>query len=246
MVFEHVGTDIKNTTMKNLLLIPALLAFGATSALAQDDDTRLRFGIKGGYNAANLTISDNGETDDKKMLSSFHVGAYVDLPLAPVFSIQPGLMLSGKGTKYTVGDKDSDNWAETKLNPIYLEVPVNAVGKIPLADNFKLFVGAGPYIAMGIAGKQSVEGELLGVSFSEDDNIEYGDDEPINGNNGSGKGNVKRFDYGLNFLGGLEINRFTVNAQYGLGLANINPGSDNDDNDKYKHRVLSFSVGFLF
>lgn len=234
--------------MKKLLLIPALLTIGTTTVLAQDsDDTRLRFGIKGGYNAANLTISDNGETDDKKMLSSFHVGAYVDLPLAPVFSIQPGLMLSGKGTKYTIGDPSSGgDYLETKLNPIYLEVPVNAVGKIPLADNFKLFVGAGPYVAMGIAGKQSIEGKLAGVVFSEDENIEYGDDQPINGNNGSGKGNVKRFDFGLNFLGGLEISRFTVNAQYGLGLSNINPGSDNSDNDKYKHRVLSFSVGFLF
>lgn len=228
-------------------MIPALLAAAMTTAKAQsDDDTRLRFGVKAGYNAANLTISDNGDVDDKKVLSSFHVGGYLDLPLAPVFSIQPGLYLTGKGTKYTVGDKNSDNWMESKLNPIYLELPVNAVGKIPLGDDFKIFVGAGPYAAMGIAGKQKVEGEVLGVAFSEDENIEYGDDQPINGNNGSGSGNVKRYDFGLNFLGGVEISRLTLNAQYGLGLSNINPGSDNSDNDKYRHRVFSLSVGFLF
>jgi hypothetical protein len=229
--------------MKKVLLslIAAVACFQVQTAKAQG----LQFGVKGGLNIANITISNAGDVDDNRSIPSFNVGGYVDLPLAPVFSLQAGLMVSGKGAKYTSGDKSSDNWYEVKTNPIYLELPVNAVGKIPLGDQFKLIVGAGPYLAMGIAGKNSVEGKLLGASFSDDKNIEYGDDEPDN-NGSQGQGTFKRFDFGLNFLAGLELGHFTVNANYGLGLTNMNPGSENDEGDKYKNRVFSVSVGFLF
>lgn len=239
--------------MKKMILLPMLVA-GAIAANAQEmatppanDWMHVGFGIKAGYNNANLSIDDDGTVEDKNSVSSFHAGIYLDLPLAPVFSIQPGLMVSGKGAKYTVGDKSSANWYEAKTNPIYLELPVNAVGKIPLAPHTNIFIGAGPYVAMGIAGKRTVEGSLVGVDYSKEENIKFGDDDPANGSNGSNNsGNVKRWDWGINFMGGVEISHFTVNAGYGLGLANINPGSSNNDNDKYKNRVFSVSVGFLF
>lgn len=228
--------------MKKIFLFALLASFSTTRSEAQS----LKFGIKAGLNIANMTISDAGDVDDNRAITSFHAGGYLDLPLAPVFSIQPGLFITGKGSKYTVGDKSGSNWYEIKSNPIYLELPVNAVGKIPLAgDMVKLIVGAGPYVAMGIAGKNSVEGEFLGADFSDDENIEFSNDEPGNGNNGT-NGNLKRFDFGLNFLGGVEIGRLTLNAQYGLGLVNIKPGSENSDGDNYKNRVLSLSVGLLF
>jgi len=240
--------------MKKMIFLLPLLVAGSFAVRAQEMTTspandwmHLGFGIKAGYNNANLSIDDDGTVKDKNAISSFHAGIYLDLPLAPVFSIQPGLMISGKGSKYTSGDKESPNWYEAKTNPIYLELPVNAVGKIPLAPNTNIFLGAGPYLAMGIAGKNSVEGQVAGIGFSDDDNIKFGDDDPGNNNNGSSNsGNIKRWDYGINFLGGVEISHFTLNVNYGLGLANIKPGSDNTDNDKYKNRVFSVSVGFLF
>ncbi|XZF13079.1 porin family protein [Chitinophagaceae bacterium MMS25-I14] len=228
--------------MKRILLAIPFMA-GAFIASAQE----LGIGIKGGYNNANMTVTTDGTVQDKNALSSFNVGAYLDIPLAPVFSIQPGLMFEGKGVKFTSGDKNGDNWIETKTNPIYLELPVNAVGKIPLAPHTNIFFGAGPYVAMGIAGKKTVSGEVLGASFSDESNIKFGDDDPANGSNGSNNsGNIKRYDWGLNFLAGVEIHHFTFNANYGLGLTNIAPGSSNNDNDKYKNRVFSLSVGFLF
>jgi len=229
--------------MKKVLfsLIAAGALFQGPSAKAQG----LQFGVKGGLNIANITVTDAGDIDDNRSITSFNVGGYVDMPLAPVFSLQAGLMVTGKGSKYTWGDKSSSNWVEVKTNPIYLELPVNAVGKIPLGENFKLIVGAGPYLAMGIGGKYSTNGQLLGSDFSDDKSIEFGDDKPDN-NGSQGQGTLKRFDFGLNFLAGLELGHFTVNANYGLGLTNMNPGSDNDQGDKYKNRVFSVSVGFLF
>jgi len=235
---------------KVLLVIPFMMAGSiamAQSTPAADDDMGIGFGIKGGWNSANMSIKTDGTVDDKNAISSFNVGGYFDFPIAPVFSLQAGLMFTGKGVKFTSGDKNGENWAESKTNPLYLELPVYAVGKIPLAPHTNIFFGAGPYAAMGVAGKTKTEGQLLGVSFSDESNIKFGDDDPTNGNNGSSNsGNVKRFDWGLNFMAGVEINHITLNANYGLGLANIAPGSSNNDNDKYKNRVFSLSVGFLF
>ncbi len=160
-------------------------------------------------------------------------------------SIQAGLGLSGKGASFTYGDKSSGTWYELKTNPLYLELPVNIVGKIPLGSNSNIFFGAGPYGAMGIGGKYKVTGEVLGFNYSKEDGITFSNDDPTNGQNGE-SGDLKRFDFGLNFLAGIEIKHITLNANYGLGLVNIKPGSKNNDNDKYKNRVFSLSVGYLF
>jgi hypothetical protein len=229
--------------MKKIVLLSALCAGISFGANAQG----VGFGIKAGYNSANLSITDDGRTNDSRATSSFHAGAYLDLGLAPIFSIQPGLFVSGKGSKYVIGDRESANWTEVRTNPIYLELPVNAVVKLPIGSKSNVFIGAGPYAAMGIAGRNTVKGELLGADFERKDGIEWSNDDPGNGYNGSRfEGNLKRFDFGLNFLGGVQLGNFTVNAQYGLGLADIRPGADNNDNGRYKNRVASISVGFLF
>lgn len=231
--------------MKKVFLCAAIAMIAGSSTYAQSD--KVQVGIKAGYNLANLTITDNGTTNDKRSTSSFRVGAYLDFPLISVLSVQPGLFVSGKGSQYTIGDNNSNNYTEVRTNPIYLELPVNAVIKLPLADNADLFLGAGPYAAMGVAGKNRVKGKLLGIGFENDDKIEYSNDDPANGNNGSAfKGNLKRFDAGLNALVGVRVNKLTLDVNYGLGLVNISPGSSNTTNNKYQNRVLSFNVGLLF
>jgi hypothetical protein len=42
----------------------------------------------------------------------------------------------------------------------------------------QFFCGAGPYLAIGIAGKNKTEGKFLGTSFSSEDNIVWSDDDP--------------------------------------------------------------------
>jgi len=50
-------------------------------------------------------------------------------------------------------------------------------------------------------------------------------------------------DAGVNFLGGYKFNNgLLINAGYGLGLTNLNPG----DGDNINSRTLSFGLGFQF
>ena len=229
--------------MKKKIVIFSLALIGlfTSSVHAQKSSAILR----GGLNLANVSINDDGGIDDAKTLTSFQVGIIGDLKLLPILSLQPGLIFTGKGTKTHSGDENDATWYHATSNPYYLELPVNLVFKTPTGP-VKFFAGAGPYIAMGIAGKKKVRGSFLGSDFSSESTIEWSDDDPttFDYEEGAGFGIMKRFDYGLNGLIGIETKNLVVSANYGLGLAKLQSGSDSEDNNKNKHRVLSFTLGF--
>jgi Outer membrane protein beta-barrel domain len=201
--------------------------------------------LKGGLNLANVSYNNNGNIDDANMLLSFHAGIQGDLPITSFLSLQPGFFVTGKGTKTQAGNTTDANYSRATTNPIYLEVPLNLVLKSPVEKDVKFFAGAGPYVAMGIAGKRKADGKIFGTSFSSRDNIEFSNDDPTtSGEEGAGFGIMKRFDYGLNGTAGFEGKQMIFSVNYGLGLAKLQSGSDSNTDDKNKHRVISISVGF--
>lgn len=226
---------------KKMILSLALLACMTGVVKAQKSSAIIR----GGVNLANVSTTDNGGIDDAKMLTSFQVGVIGDLNITSFLALQPGVIFTGKGTKTQSGNEGDANYYRATSNPYYVEVPVNLVFKTPTGPG-KFFVGAGPYIAMGIAGKNKVEGRIAGVAFSSEESIKWSNDDPttLNQEEGSGFGIMKRFDYGLNGTIGVEASRFVISANYGLGLAKLQSGSggSGEDNNN-KHRVLSFTLG---
>lgn len=202
--------------------------------------------LRGGLNLANVSVTENGRIDDAKMLASFQVGFIGDITLAEFIALQPGLLVTGKGTKSQDGDPSDANYFKATTNPIYLEVPLNLVFKGPIGPDTKFFAGAGPYLAIGIAGKNKTEGKFLGTSFSSEKDIEWSDDDPttLDYEEGAGFGVMKRFDYGLNGTAGFETRNIVLSVNYGLGLAKLQSGSNSSEDDKNKHRVLSFTLGF--
>lgn len=109
--------------MKKLFIMAILLVAGSTSMNAQGLD----FGVKAGANFAKLD-GDDFEGDN---LTSFHVGALVEINVFENFSVQPEVLYSSQGTK--IEDED------IKLD--YLSVPVLA--KFYLISD-KLSLEAGP------------------------------------------------------------------------------------------------------
>ena len=202
--------------------------------------------LKGGINLANVSITDNGRIDDAKTLTSFQVGIIGDISLAEFLAFQPGLLLTGKGTKTQDGDPSDANYFKATTNPLYIEIPMNLVFKFGSGDGPNFFAGAGPYLAIGIAGKNKTEGKFLGASFKSENNIEWSDDDPttFDYEEGAGFGIMKRFDYGLNGTAGVDIKKVVLSVNYGLGLAKLQSGSNSSADDKNKHRVLSFTIGF--
>lgn len=217
---------------KKILLLATLCLIAGSAAFAQ-----VRFGIKAGVNMADMKYEPKDQTNgtpDANSLTSFHAGVIVDLPLASVVSIQPGLMLTGKGSKikYT-GVVDGTQ----KINPLYVEVPINILFKPTIGTNTKFYIGAGPYIAAGVGGKASFSGNFADVDIYKDHNLKFG-----NGNDDD----LKATDIGGNVLAGFEFsNGLLLGAQYGMSFTNNAPGGDNNASKILRNKVLSISLGYL-
>lgn len=212
--------------MKKLLLGLFLAVAVSFSATAQ-----LSYGVRAGVNLAKISVKSEGLTINPSNNVGFNLTAYMDAPIAPGLSIQPGISLQNKGMKFDFGGFIEDDWVVDEdipdkytLSLMYLEVPVNLVYYLP-AGSGDVFLGAGPYLGIGIGGKEKYG------SVSED--VVWGDD------------GFKRLDAGANFLLGYKLlNGFTINAGYGLGLMNMD--GEGGDYGTAKNRVLSFGVGFQF
>lgn len=228
--------------MKLRFITVTLFSLLAVAASSQESSVF----IKAGFNMANISVTESGNIDEARMLPSFHVGLQGDIPVIKnVLSIQPGLLFTGKGAKFQQGSTSDASYYRESTNPMYLEVPVNVVVKVPMGGDAKFFAGAGPYAAMGIGGRNKVDGKLFGVAFSGNEKIEFSNDDPTtSGEEGAGYGIVRRFDYGLNGTIGFEGEKAMFSVNYGLGLAKIQSGSNSNADDKNKHRVLSFTIGF--
>ena len=206
--------------------------------------TKAQVYIQAGLNLANITKTTDGQTEKNNILPTFNVGILGRVKLASMFSLESGLLLTGHGSKaetyFTNG-----NYTKTKFNPIYLQVPLNAVVKIPLQNESNVFFNAGPYVAMGIGGKSTREDRYLGITSNATSSIQFCNDDPFTSQQDDAAYNkLKRFDFGLNFGGGFQFQHFILKANYGLGLAKINSTqSNNTENDKNKYRTFSVSVG---
>lgn len=200
--------------------------------------------LKAGVNLANVSVTDNGNIDNANMLTSFQVGFLGDIHVTSLLYFQPGLVFTGKGSKIEIGRPDENLYVKQTSNPFYIEVPANFVIKLPFNSESHFFVGAGPYGAIGIAGKAKTDATVLGFNSYSENNIEFSNDDPatFGQEEGTGLGVLKRFDYGVNGIIGVEGKKLVLSAGYGLGLAKLQSGTNNGE-DNNKHRVLSFTVG---
>jgi len=223
--------------MKKLIAI-ALCVGIFTSAKSQ------RIYVQGGVNLANISTSTSGSTQKNNMLTTFNAGILVRSNQAEQVALETGLLLDGRGSKSESGS--GANYYKATFNPLYLELPVNVVLRLPLSNaTSNIFINAGPYIAMGIAGKSKVVGQLGGVSINSSKNIQFTSTDPTTDDQAYSK--LKRFDYGANIGAGIDLGKILIKANYGLGLAKINSTQTNNSaNDKDKYRTWSISLGIPF
>lgn len=228
--------------IKNLAFIAAMLL---TGFLSYAQTGQLRAGI----NLANVSVTENGRVDQANQLTSFQVGVIGDVRLgASLLHLQSGLLFTGKGSKVEKGTSGQSGYFKQTVNPKYIEVPVNLVFKAPVGSS-RFFVGAGPYLAMGVGGKTTTEGtRLLTGNYRFERDITFSNDDPttFNEEEGTGLGVIRRFDYGLNGTAGIEGKSVVLGINYGAGLAKLQSGTNNNADNNNKHRMLSFTLGFKF
>lgn len=204
------------------ILIPAFL-FMAFISQAQEVNTGGGISIRAGVNFQNLNGEDaSGDKLENKIKTGFNAGIVGDIPVAPDFYFQPGLLYSAKGAKL-------ENTSDGKLSLNYVEVPLNLVYK-PMLGTGRLLMGFGPYVAYGIGGKVENAGIENDVKFEKE------------AGNAANTVYFKPLDAGANILFGYEFsNKLSAQLNAQLGLVNIN-AYDNDA--KIKNTGFGVSLGY--
>ncbi|MBP1593671.1 MAG: hypothetical protein H6Q12_689 [Bacteroidetes bacterium] len=205
--------------MKKLLLLLVIIL--GCNMLTMAQDSKVSWNAKAGLNISNWTGGDSEGTDAKL---GFKVGVGMEYAFDNIWSLQPSLFLSTKGTKYS----EVIEGYSTKLtvNQMYLELPVNIQARVHIEGETNLLFSAGPYIAYGIGGKTSFDISNIGTDID------------TFGNDGLG---LDEFDAGLGFGVGLEFGKVLVGLDGQVGLTKLK-----DVEGAAKNINFSVTLGYKF
>ena len=156
------------------------------------------------------------------------VGGFLGVQLNDVFSIEPQVLFSQKGTKVNGTGAKSSLEGSVRIN--YIEVPVLAKFWIPISDTqLKPFIFVGPEVEFKVS--CTAEGAIIAVTGSVDC-----DQSP--------QDKIKSTDWGATGGAGIQFKvgdqAVRVDGRYTLGLTNINDSGDTRD---IKNRAFAVTVG---
>ena len=92
----------------------------------------------------------------------------------------------------------------------FIQLPIHAGYKLPIADDMKIIFHGGPYIACGVGGNTKRESTGNG-KYGKAKLDTFGDN-----------GLLKRFDFGLGFGISFEYAKFGVGIDWDFGLLDLN------------------------
>ncbi len=218
--------------MKKVILSAiAVFVFGLANAQG------VEFGVKGGLNVANVSGQENG-----KSLYGFSIGAFAEIKISPKFAIQPELLYSMQGTKYSTTTSSSGGGGfsftstdDVKAGLNYLNIPIMA--KYFVIE--KLSVQAGPQFGFLLAfdrtSNSSSSTTFAGVTKVSSTSSSSSD-----------KSKLSSIDFGFNLGAGYDITEhFSADLRYNIGLTTINENSINGISD-IKNNVFSLNLGYKF
>jgi hypothetical protein len=192
-------------TVKRTALVCAACLMVAASAAAQT----VTAGVKAGFvlnsipNAGQVIDQITGfESVDVSAKIGLTGGGFVQFAFNERFSLQPEMLFVMKGVNLDLEENLGN--ASAKVN--YLEFPIFVRFNRALNDTLGGFVMAGP--AFGV--KVGTGGTLSGVQGAVEGSRDF-DIDPA----------IASRDFGLAFAGGLEWQKFLIEARYVLGLTDI-------------------------
>jgi len=149
------------------------------------------------------------------------VGAGVGYELDPQWSVKSGLYYVNRGFK--LGQDYAETIGVTELTRHFIQMPMMFNYSVPLNENMKLNLAAGPYIAYSLS-----DNKLGGNFAGTKDNL-------FNG--------MSKFDWGISALVGIEINntwQFNLNYSNSLGEENKHDGVGFD------YYTINLSIAYKF
>ncbi len=218
---------MKRVTIASLVAVAGLgLASNASAQAMMSESKPMAFGAKVGVNFANLNGSDAGSTSSRTGLV---IGAYANIGVADIISIQPEVLYSMKGASQSLSVGGSTYTATVKLN--YLDIPVLLKVNVPLSggSSIRPSLFAGPSLGILLSSKTKVEGG--GVSQESDT-----------------KSDTKSTDFGIVVGAGLGFgfagHEAGIDARYQQGLTSLDKSTSSKADVKNTLFGINLSVGF--
>ena len=208
--------------LKWSVLVCATSVLTAGSAAAQTVTAGVKIGV------GLTSIPDAGQVFDQvSNVDSVDVstkmgiigGGFVQFALSDRFSLQPEMLFAAKGVKLDI----AENMGNVKASINYLELPLLARYTRSLNDTLRGYLMGGPAFSVQIGTSASFEGGQGGTDLNIDPAI------------------ASR-DFGLVIGGGLERDRFLLEARYNFGLTDIATDFFFHE-DSLRNRAFSVLVG---
>jgi Outer membrane protein beta-barrel domain len=219
----------------NKWLLTATLLFLSVAGFSQVSIGSQLSGVISNPSIKSTDLFD--QSIDAKSMFGWKAGFVFDVPFGEDgWRFMPEINWVNKGFKVDLNTTYLTQPVSVKGNSNigYIELPLNIAYAVEMGDN-NLIIGAGPYLAYGVAGKNDFEGSVGSqVVVSNNEKIDFGSDP----------GQVKPFDYGANLTVGYLLHAgMMLRANYNLGLANI---SNEGNGSSYKNSYFGFSLIYFF
>lgn len=229
--------------MKKIALV-CLLGLAALTAHAQFTITP-KVGVTastvGRSKAYNDVLKNNGGSSTLSI--GFSAGVAFAIPVGDIFSIQPEILYTQKGSK----EKYDDDYGQFKFN--HVEVPVLLKFTFGEEDELRFFGYVGPYVGYvlngKIIGKEDGKKETLKLKFGDEPANYTGDDLYIPA------GNVNRLDIGAYVGAGISYpvgsGALSLEGRYGYGFTNFrkdSSGRASADDLKSQNRTIGVFLGY--
>ncbi|MES1160455.1 MAG: porin family protein [Bacteroidota bacterium] len=217
-----------------------LIAFLMTNSLTMIAKAQVQIGVKGGLNIAEMLTSGNPTTvingTDQHLkyfpFTSFHGGAFVYIPFAKKWGLQPELVFSAQGATGKPVQNYLVSITEEDYRFSYLNIPILVKYKLPVG----FFAETGPQVGLLVHAKvgETMVGSTGTVNYSV-------------------KNMLKSTDFSWT-LGAGYCSPFNVgfDIRYNLGLSDINGSSEKDQasapipNGTMKNSVFQIGVFYIF
>ena len=214
-------------------------------------------GPKLGFQAYKSTFNfkEDGDIFDQKWKAGYQIGGTYDMPLTNIFNFAVELYFSKKGKKTTITDAGLTNDA----NYYFIEMPIllrfKFTGGQSPAGIINWHVDIGPKISYWLGGNGTIQG--LGPTLEY--KIKFGEPGGVTSFNTMYISKANRWQWGLNFGGGIEYPVVKQQKVYGDLRIGINSTNLAEFNGEAQLPVLGFadsmdvrfleialSVGYVF
>lgn len=223
-----------------------IFLFSLTAVLATTAFSQVKWGVQAIANMSSANIpglelvSDEGVVKNKSVFA-YGLGLSAELPLGREFTLRPSFNFLKKGGGFDASYSDPMLGTEKvnfRTNLYYAELPIHLAINGSLKSG-KYFVGFGPSLGFGLAGKAKVD-----YTYQDPGQPAETESEEVDAFDTEEEGGFKRFEISGSIIGGLQWqNGLYINAGYLVGMNNL---FKEDAETSYKHRGLQLTLGYFF